>query len=140
MLSVTPDAVGGLEGSPDTAPAGGGIPKLINRRANERGSRCLLDAHSFAWPDDGSLSLLDTTHREAGFFACDTVNPNAGGAHEWVNNLGREDHCRPICSHRHHASHLVGGAPIGIATISCSGCGTKTWHGSEIRLMILIIQ
>ena len=56
---------------------GGGNTTLTNRRANERGSRSLLDAHSFAWPDDGSLSMLDTTHREAGSFACDTVNPHA---------------------------------------------------------------
>ena len=32
------------------------------------------------WPDDQSISMLDSSHRAAGYWAIDTVNPNCGKA------------------------------------------------------------
>lgn len=61
-------------GAPDTAPRGGG---KINRKANEQGNTSFANSNCWYWPDDASLPLADTSHREAGLWAFDTVNPNA---------------------------------------------------------------
>ena len=70
----------GTEQAPDTAPRGGGRPEICNRRCSETKGLKLDGFNGPAWPNDKSISLSDWSHRKAGLFAIDTVNPNAWGA------------------------------------------------------------
>ena len=67
----------GKEQAPDTAPRGGGKPDVCNRRYKETRGRKANGHNGPTWPNDKSISLRDVSHREAGLFAVDTVNPNA---------------------------------------------------------------
>ena len=67
----------GKELAPDTAPRGGGRPDICNRRNRETKGREVNGHNGPAWPNDKSISLRDVSHRDAGLFAIDTVNPNA---------------------------------------------------------------
>ena len=66
--------------APDIAPHGGGRPMISNRRHAETKKAGTANMDGPAWPNDGSLATNDTSHRSAGLFAVDTVNPNARGA------------------------------------------------------------
>ena len=66
--------------APDTAPRGGGKPDVCNRRHNEIRGREVDGHNGPTWPNDKSISLSDVSHRKAGLFAIDTVNPNAWSA------------------------------------------------------------
>ena len=66
--------------APDTAPRGGGRPDICNRRYRETKGREANGHNGPAWPNDKTISLSDVSHRGAGFFAVDTVNPNAWSA------------------------------------------------------------
>ena len=69
---------GGSREAPETADRGGGRSLAArNRRSAERSEHSLSPHHAYTWPNDRSLSLADDTHRKAGFWAVDTVNPNA---------------------------------------------------------------
>ena len=73
--------------APTTAPRGGGTPVICNRRWKETKGRQIDGPNGPKWLSDQSISLSDTTHRDAGFFAIDTVNPNAWRA--GVDYMGR---------------------------------------------------
>ena len=70
----------GKEQAPNTAPRGGGEPDVCNRRYKETKGREANGHNGPTWPNDKSISPRDVSHREAGLFAIDTVNPNAWGA------------------------------------------------------------
>ena len=73
-------AAEGTEHAPDIAPRGGGRPDVCNRRCREAKGPEVDGFNGPAWPNDKSISLSDWSHRKAGLFAIDTVNPNAWGA------------------------------------------------------------
>ena len=76
QAAITPGNGTGTDEASDTAPRGGGKPK-VNRRANEQGPTGFANSNCWFWPSDASLPLTDTSHRKAGLWAFDTVNPNA---------------------------------------------------------------
>jgi hypothetical protein len=48
-----------------------------SRKGNaSKPSNFLQGPNAWNWPDDQSLSMFDSSHRQAGFWAIDTVNPN----------------------------------------------------------------
>ena len=63
-----------------TAPRGGGLSQISNRRASERRKATWDWRDDWKWHNDRSLATADATHRQAGLFAIDTVNPNGAKA------------------------------------------------------------
>ena len=55
---------------------------MCNRRHRETKGREAGGHNGPTWPNDKSISLSDVSHRKAGLFAIDTVNPNAWRAGE----------------------------------------------------------
>ena len=77
--------------APDTAPLEGGRPRVSNRRHAENKKAGTASAAGPAWPNDLSLAMNDVSHREAGLFAIDTVNPNAwGGGAEYLQRTSAD--------------------------------------------------
>ena len=64
--------------APDTAPKGGGKPLVSNRRYDEAKKAGAAGRDGPAWPNDGSLAVNDTSHREAGLFGELFGEPNRG--------------------------------------------------------------
>ena len=85
---------------PDTAPRGGGkvfLARTIKRGHRRKGKPDLAtlppehplapDVDSTVWHNDASIPAADTTHRQHGWWALDTVNANAwGGALKYTLN------------------------------------------------------
>ena len=52
-------------------------PEQPSRKGNaSKPSNFLQGPNAWNWPDDQSLSMFDSSHRQAGVWAIDTINPN----------------------------------------------------------------
>ena len=87
-LSATADGV--VTQLSATGPRGGGRDVITKKRKQGRqpadGAAPMWpngpqsSQHCWTWPNDASLSLTDDTHRKPGWWAVDTINPNAWAA------------------------------------------------------------
>ena len=73
------DAKGKLP-APATAPKGGEKPNVSRKSKAAKPVNCFEGPNTWNWPNDQSLSMLDEAHRKAGWWAVETVNPNAWAA------------------------------------------------------------
>ena len=63
--------------APTTGPREGGRPQISRKRDSDKPANYLHGPNAWTWPNDQSLSMADDTHRRAGWWAIDTVNPNS---------------------------------------------------------------